>query len=104
MRARGSATEKCFNGLKWNRLNKDLCVAFTVQIGGKKKKSASEISRHDQMHEKRRLSEFEGTTLGNHFTVAVHCLRRNLSKCRYSQIHPEQENSGCHRIPTTLID
>lgn len=36
MRAQGSAPEKCFNGLKWNRMNKDLRVAFTVQIGGKK--------------------------------------------------------------------
>jgi len=35
-RARGSAPEECFNGLKWNGMNKDLRVAFTVQIGEKK--------------------------------------------------------------------
>lgn len=85
-------------------MNKDLHVAFTVQIG-EKKKSVSEINRHKQMYGRSRLSEFEGAALSSHFTVALHCLRkRNLSKCHYSQIYPEQENSGCHRIPTTLTN
>lgn len=61
----------------------------------------SDINRNNQMYDKSRLSE--GATLGSKFTVALHCLRkRNISKCHYSQIHPGQENSGYHRIPTTL--
>lgn len=36
VKARGSPPDRRFNRLKWNRMNKDLCVAFTVQVRKKK--------------------------------------------------------------------
>lgn len=75
MNTQGSTLKKCFNGLKWNSMNKDLFVALTVQIR-EKKKSVSEINRNNQMYEKSRLTEFEGANLSNHFAVALYCLKK----------------------------